>query len=104
VLSSSWRFNVMPRLVELRPAGKLRLWLRYDDGTEGEVDLSDLSGRGVFKRWERPGAFESVTLTAHGAPSWGGDLDLCPDALYLRLTGKRPEDIFPALRREEVDA
>jgi hypothetical protein len=37
-----------------------------------------------------------VKLGVHGAIEWPGNLDLCPDALYLRLTGKRPEDVFPA--------
>jgi len=26
-------------------------------------------------------------------PIWGDQIDLCPDALYLRATGKEPEDI-----------
>jgi hypothetical protein len=25
-------------------------------------------------------------------------MDLCPDALYLKVTSKKPEDLFPALR------
>ena len=29
-----------------------KLWLRYSDGVEGEVDLPNLAGRGVFKRWD----------------------------------------------------
>ena len=94
----------MPRLIELRPAAGRRLWLRYDDGCEGEVDLSDLAGRGVFRAWETPGVFESVVLASHGAPSWEKDIDLCPDALYMRLRGKTPEQVFPSLRKAEVDA
>ena len=51
-----------------------------------EVDLSDLAGRGVFVAWEDPAVFSQVKLGSHGAIEWPGDLDLCPDALYLRLT------------------
>ena len=29
---------------------------------------------------------------------WPEELDICPDALYLRMTGKRLEDLFPPLR------
>jgi hypothetical protein len=32
-----------------------------------------------------------------GAVEWPGGIDMCPDALYLRMTGKQPEDLFPAL-------
>jgi hypothetical protein len=38
-----------PRPVEVRARLGFRLWLRYDDGTAGEVDLSDFAGRGVFR-------------------------------------------------------
>ena len=84
----------MVRPSAVRAVGRYRIWLRYDDGTEGEVDLSDLAGRGVFVAWDNPGVFSEVQLGSHGAIEWPGDLDLCPDALYLRLTGKRPEDVF----------
>jgi hypothetical protein len=53
----------------------------------------------VFAAWLKPGVFEQVRLTEAGAPEWPGEIDLCPDALYLGLTGKAPEEVFPALRR-----
>ncbi len=35
-----------------------RIWVGFEDGLEGEVDLSDLAGRGVFQRWtENPSEF-----------------------------------------------
>jgi hypothetical protein len=94
----------MKRPIDVRPEAGYRLWLRYDDGAEGTVDLSDLVGRGVFEAWKDPRVFEGVKLTAHGALEWPGGLDLCPDAIYLRLTRKTPEDVFPALRAAAVDA
>ena len=84
----------MIRPIEVRPLGLYRIWLRYEDGAEGEVNLSDLAGRGVFVAWEDPAVFLQVKLGSHGVIEWPGDLDLCPDALYLRLTGKRPEEVF----------
>ena len=30
-------------------------------------------------------------------PDWPGEIDFCPDALYLRMTGQRPEQLFPVL-------
>ncbi len=35
-----------------KPKPNYVLWLRFDDGLEGEVDLSDLVGKGVFKAWK----------------------------------------------------
>ena len=94
----------VPRPIEVRARADHRLWLRYDDGTEGEVDLSNLVGRGVFQAWKDVSVFEAVRLGPCGEIAWGDDLDLCPDALYMRLTGKRPEQVFPLLGQAEVNA
>jgi hypothetical protein len=70
--------------VEARPAYKL--WVRFEDDVEGEVDLSALVGKGVFKQWEDPKEFMKVYLDPQtGAPSWPGELDIAPDALYRDL-------------------
>jgi hypothetical protein len=68
------------------------------------VDLSHLAGRGVFAAWEREGVFDQVKLGHHGQLEWPGNLDLCPDALYLTLTGKRPADIFTGPHHAPSDA
>lgn len=81
---------LQPTAVKALPG--YRLWLRYSDGTEGEVDLSDLAGRGVFTIWDQRGAFESVTIGPGRAIRWTEEVDLCPDSLYLRLSGKTPEE------------
>jgi hypothetical protein len=92
------------RIVELAAREGYKLFVRYEDGVAGEVDLSALVGQGVFAAWLQPGIFERVRLTEAGAPEWPEDVDLCPDALYLDLTGKSAEDIFPNLRRIQLHA
>lgn len=72
--------------------------LSFDNGERGVVDLSGLVGRGVFAAWDDPDEFNRVSVTEYGAVEWPGGLDLCPDALYLQMTGKRPDEVFPALR------
>jgi hypothetical protein len=86
------------RPVAVKPLHGFKLWLRYADGAEGEVDLSDLAGRGVFELWNQPGAFERVHISAHGSVAWTDEIEVCPDALYLELTGRKPEDLFPGLK------
>ena len=83
---------------------KFRLWIRYSDGIEGEVDLSHLAGKDIFKAWADPGVYEQVHVGEHGEIRWSDEMELCPDALYLRLTGKSPEDVFPNLKSAAVDA
>jgi hypothetical protein len=94
----------MARPIEVKALPNFRIWLRFDDGTEGEVDLSDLAGRGVFKAWNDATFFSSVRLTAHGAIEWGSDIDICADAMYLRLTGKSPAEAFPGIRSVHAGA
>ena len=78
--------------------------LIFDDGTHAVVDLSDLAGKGVFTLWRDYRFFEQVRIGPSGELVWGDKIDLCPDSLYLRATGKLPEDLFPALRREPAHA
>lgn len=75
-----------------------RLELQFDNGESGAVDLSEFVGRGVFAAWHEPGVFDRVAVTSDGAVQWPGEIDMCPDALFLRMTGKQPEDLFPSLR------
>lgn len=83
---------VKPVSVEARPG--YRIYIRYSDGAAGEIDLSEFAGRGVFSAWLRPGEFEQVQIGEHRQVRWNEEAELCPDALYLRLTGKTPEEYF----------
>ncbi len=88
----------MNRVVRVQARRDFHIWVLFDDGTAGDLDLSDLAGRGVFKTWDDRRLFESVRVSEAGAVEWPGGLDLCADALYLRLTDQRPDELFPALR------
>ena len=94
----------MIRPIAVEPRDGYRVWLRYSDGTAGEIDLSALAGQGVFSAWEDPACFAAVRLAEHGAVVWDEDLELCPDALYLQLTGKPLSAIMPAAREPVSNA
>ena len=94
----------MLRPTAVEPRDGYRIWLRYSDGAAGEIDLSPLAGQGVFAAWEDPACFAGVRLAAHGAIVWDDDLELCPDALYLQLTGKPLSAIMPAAREPVSNA
>jgi hypothetical protein len=80
------------------------LYVRYADGVAGEVDLSNLAGRGVFAAWNDPGVFEQVSIGPSGEIRWNDQIDLCPDAIYLQITGKTPEEVFPNLSGVSANA
>ena len=78
----------MNRPTAVEPRGNYTIWISYSDGSAGEVDLSHLAGRGVFSAWNDPRCFNAVSLTPDGGIACGEDIELCPNALYLQLTGK----------------
>ena len=88
----------MLKPIEVKALFPHRIWIKYSNGEQGNVDLSHLAGKGVFKSWDDPQEFDSVHISQDGAIEWKSGIDLCPDALYMRLTGKAPEEIFSNLK------
>lgn len=84
--------NKMIEATAVKAVECYRIWIRFDDGTEGEIDLSHLAGKGVFKAWEDRAFFEAVRIASYGAVTWGEDLDLCPDSFYAELVGTTIEE------------
>ena len=93
---------VQPTAVE--PRAGYRIWISYADGPAGEVDLSHLAGRGVFAAWNDRDHFEKVHITEHRSIAWDDEIELCPDALYLQLTGLSVEELMPGSRPVQADA
>ena len=81
-------------IVEVKALGGHRLFLRFEDGVEGEVDFRDrLRFDGVFASLKDPGVFAGVKVDAEsGTIVWPTGADLDPDVLYAELTGT-PIDI-----------
>lgn len=98
------RVSEAARPVRVRARDGYRIWIRYSDGVEGEVDLSALAGKGVFRVWEDPGVFAGVHVSPHGSIAWSDELEICPDALHMELSGKSAEDHFGTTRRQPADA
>ena len=94
----------MRKISEVKVLQGYRLELVFDDGARGVVDLSGLVGKGLFAMWCTHRIFDQVRIGSFGELIWGHQIDLCPDALYLKATGKRPEEVFPALRSESTHA
>ncbi len=92
------------RPTEVEPREGYRIWLRYTDGADGEVDLSHLAGRGVFEAWNDRACFETVHIAPSGGIAWGEEIELCPDALYMQLTGKSVADVIPGADRLVYEA
>jgi hypothetical protein len=76
-------------VVAVRALDGHRLWLRFDDGIEGEIALSDvISFDGVFEPLKSAQQFAAVRVDAElGTVVWPNGADLDPVVLYHRVTG-----------------
>jgi hypothetical protein len=91
----------MKRIISVEVLEDYHVQLRFEDEVRGVVDLSAHVGKGVFAPWTDYGFFRKARLGEGGRTlTWPGELDLCADALWLQVTGKKPEDIFPKLGQE----
>jgi hypothetical protein len=79
---------IMYQIVKVEPKTGYRVWIQFEDGVSGEVDLSDLVGKGVFERWTDEKEFRKVYIDDEtGTIAWPGEIDLAPDALYKDIAG-----------------
>lgn len=79
--------------IEVKPLGKHKIFIRFEDGKEGAIDLSHLAGKGVFVAWDKNDLFNKVYIDNETlAIAWNKTLELSPDALYLKLVGKSFEE------------
>ena len=73
-------------VVEVAPRGGYRLFVRFEDGAEGERDFAELVARGgpMVQPLKDEAYFARVFLD-YGAPTWPNGYDLAPDALYEEM-------------------
>ena len=76
----------MPRLVEARYARDFVLWLRFSDGTSGEVDLAGELHGPIFEPLRDPAYFRSfVHHPELHTVVWPNGADVAPEFLYSRV-------------------
>lgn len=79
---------MIPVPVKVRSKSKYVIHLEFSDGTKGDVDISHLANKGVFKAWEKGDFFSKVYLNKiSSAVAWSDEIELCPDSLFLKLKG-----------------
>ena len=88
----------IPVLQDLKPLENFCLYVKCSDGVEGKVDLSEFAGKGVFALWNDYSQFEKATVGSSGEVVWNEDVDMDGLGIYLKLTGKKPEDVLPKLQ------
>jgi hypothetical protein len=77
---------MIPRVISAKHAGGYRVWMRFHDGLEGEVDLSDVLWGPVFEPLKSVDEFAKVYVEPEWHTlAWPNGADLAPESLYDRL-------------------
>ena len=76
-------------IIEAHPLGQHRLHLRFEDGTEGEVDLATmLDFTGILAPLADPTYVAQVTTNPEpGTITWPNGANLDPDVVCAAVTG-----------------
>ena len=76
-------------VIEVKPLGGYRVHLRFEDGAEGDLDLSQLINfDGVFAPMRDEKEFARIRVDPElGTIVWPNGADIDPDVLYSAVTG-----------------
>ena len=77
----------IPHLIDARHLGAHQVWLRFDDGVEGLVDLADELWGEVFEPLRDPAYFGRFTIDQ--TLVWPNGADFAPEFLHERVRGAR---------------
>ena len=70
-------------VTDVQVVGHHRLRLTFEDGTVGDVDLSEHDWRGVFEPLADPAYFAQVRVDPEaGTVVWPNGADMAPEPLY----------------------
>jgi hypothetical protein len=77
---------MMPRVMDARHAGRYRVWLRFDDGLTGEIDLEDELWGPVFEPLKNVAEFSQLRADPElETVVWPNGADFAPEFLHDRL-------------------
>lgn len=71
---------MLARVVEVQHRGGHRVWLRFDDGVSGEVDLAAELWGEVFEPLRAPAVFAAFNV--NGTLTWENGADFAPEFLH----------------------
>ena len=77
---------MIPKVSEAKYQGDYRIWLRFSDGVEGEIDLQDELWGEVFEPLKDLNQFRQLQVHPElRTLAWPGGADFAPEFLYEKL-------------------
>ena len=78
--------NMFPKLRKAKYRGDYRVWLRFADGVEGEIDLKDELWGEMFEPLRDKSMFSEFSLDKElHTIVWSNGADFAPEFLYHKL-------------------
>ena len=84
--------KLIPYLKNAKALPGCKLSVEFDDGVTGVIDLSGWKEKKVFSFWNDTEKFSSFKITADKKIEWNEEIDMDPDAFYLKLVNKTFEE------------
>jgi len=81
----------MYRVINVEVLQDCRLYVGFEDGVKGKVDLLDCLFGSMFEPLKDPKLFAQVDIDGYGAVFWPNGADLAPDALYRQLADRHQD-------------
>ncbi|MBL7691166.1 MAG: DUF2442 domain-containing protein [Flavipsychrobacter sp.] len=78
---------------EVRAVGEYKIFVTFEDGTSGVVDLNDLVQHGIFQSLKVGDAFGKV-YTDGTAIAWSDELEIDADNIYAELKHANPSQLL----------
>lgn len=84
--------KIIPYLRTAEALPNYNLFVQFEDGVKGVIDLNSWRGKGLFAYWNEAENFKNFIITADRKIEWNNEIDMDPDSFYLKLTGKNFEE------------
>ena len=77
-LPENWPIGGPPpiRAISVKPLERYRVWVEWENGSAGELDLEFLADHPHFGAWQDQKEFESVRIV-RSALTWGEGMEIC---------------------------
>jgi hypothetical protein len=71
-------------VVEAKHVRAFTIWVRFEDGTSGEIDLASELWGPVFEPLKDVEYFRNFEVAEYGTVAWPNGADIAPEFLYER--------------------
>ena len=84
--------NIIPQLKNAAALDDYKLFVEFNDGVSGVIDLSKWKTKPVFFLWNEESNFKNFKITENKKIEWNEEIDMDPDSFYLQLINKTFEE------------